>query len=189
MTNPAAEQLFGDRVRSLRLQAGLSQAAFAELLTTSGLPITQQTVAKIEAGRRPTSVGELAVIAKVFGMGMTDLLAVVDEALGAGATHYRLSILAQLEKEQEETDGSSPEVSRMLKDVGAGVDRMAAKIAAQEHQAKTFITEYNEFTERIAKRMAEAEASVEALKGQLGHADNELHKIGRRLDGEDGSDG
>ncbi len=75
--------MFGKRVRTLRAANGWSQGRVAKAMAAHGHPMSQQTVAKIEKGTRPTSVAELAALARVFGTSMSDLLAPVDPAISA----------------------------------------------------------------------------------------------------------
>jgi transcriptional regulator with XRE-family HTH domain len=62
------------RVRQLREQTGLTQRQVADLMTAAGHRMHQTTVAKIEAGDRPVSVGEAVRLAGVFGVAMDALL-------------------------------------------------------------------------------------------------------------------
>lgn len=71
-----AELAFGNRVRELRLARGLTQEALAAWMTAAGYVMHQTTLAKIESGGRPTSVGELAALATVFEVTAAELLAV-----------------------------------------------------------------------------------------------------------------
>ncbi|MEQ4520447.1 helix-turn-helix transcriptional regulator [Pseudarthrobacter sp. B907] len=69
-----AEQDFGQRVRSLRAAAGMTQAELADKVSHAGMNMTQGMIAKLERGARPTSVGELAVLGQVFGVSSAQLL-------------------------------------------------------------------------------------------------------------------
>ena len=60
------EQMFGARVKQLRKARGWTQDELARRLTAAGFPTGQTTVAKMESGDRPTSVGEIATIAELF---------------------------------------------------------------------------------------------------------------------------
>src|SRR5438128_6933909 len=107
---PDIEQLFGLKVRELRLALGLTQAEFAARLTDAGITaegrvFTQQQVAKLEAATRPIRLNEAARIAAVFQVGLTDLLG---EGSGApsGTTDQEELLVAyfdaQLMKERDD---------------------------------------------------------------------------------------
>jgi transcriptional regulator with XRE-family HTH domain len=70
-----AERAFGARVRELRAVRKWTQEALAERMTAMGLPMHQTTVAKLESGSRPTSVAEVASLAAIFGVDMSELFA------------------------------------------------------------------------------------------------------------------
>ena len=61
-----ATKSFGLRIRELRVARGWTQAKLAEEAALRNLSFRQATVAKIEAGSRPTSVGELVVLADIL---------------------------------------------------------------------------------------------------------------------------
>lgn len=75
-----AEQAFGRRVRALRAAAGITQADLADKMTHLGVSMRQGMIAKLERGARPTSVGEIAVLANVLGVPPSSLL-VPEDAL------------------------------------------------------------------------------------------------------------
>lgn len=59
---------FGRRVKQLRRAEGLTQAQLAERLSQWGRSYHQTTVAKLEAGTRPTSLEELIPLAAALGV-------------------------------------------------------------------------------------------------------------------------
>lgn len=59
---------FGRRVKDLRRSEGLTQAQLAERLSQWGRSYHQTTVAKLEAGTRPTSLEELIPLAAALGV-------------------------------------------------------------------------------------------------------------------------
>lgn len=69
MTLPTPEQLVGARIRSIRLAAGLTQAAVAE---RAGLVF--ETVSRIERGVISPTVGSLVGLAKALGVGLPELV-------------------------------------------------------------------------------------------------------------------
>jgi transcriptional regulator with XRE-family HTH domain len=71
----SADATFARRVRDLREIADLTQRRLAEQMTVMGYRMHQTTIAKIEAGERPVSIGEAVAFASVLGVEMPDLLA------------------------------------------------------------------------------------------------------------------
>jgi transcriptional regulator with XRE-family HTH domain len=69
------EVQFGERVAELRKANNLTQAELSALVSKSGYPLHQTTVAKLEKGLRPTSLGEASAIATILGVSLDDLLA------------------------------------------------------------------------------------------------------------------
>jgi transcriptional regulator with XRE-family HTH domain len=66
---------FGVRVREHRKHADMSQMDLAHKLTSvTGRRYHQTTVGRIENGTRPTSAGELFVLAALLGIAPADLL-------------------------------------------------------------------------------------------------------------------
>lgn len=63
----AAEE-FGQRVKQLRKDAGLTQKDLADRLARWGRSYHQTTVAKLEAGTRPTTLEELIPLAVALGV-------------------------------------------------------------------------------------------------------------------------
>lgn len=64
----------GRTVKERRRAAGLTQADLVSKLAAHGVAMHQTTVAKLEAGTRPTSVHELLGLARVLDCGVEDLL-------------------------------------------------------------------------------------------------------------------
>jgi len=66
---------FGKRVRDEREHRGWSQSQMAKLLSDNKIPmIHASTIAKIEAGSRPTRIDEAIGIADLFGISLDALL-------------------------------------------------------------------------------------------------------------------
>ena len=57
----------GDRIRELRLRAGLSQAALAAKMQTEGVVVEQDVISRIESGSRLVTDYELLVLTRIFG--------------------------------------------------------------------------------------------------------------------------
>lgn len=67
------EEELGRTVRSLRMAAGLTQEQLARQFAAVGIPIRQNTVAKLENGLRPTTFKEFAALARIFGLTVGEL--------------------------------------------------------------------------------------------------------------------
>ncbi|MGV0807053.1 helix-turn-helix transcriptional regulator [Mycolicibacterium setense] len=67
------ERLFGGRVKDLRAARGWTQEELAKRMTAAGHSMHQTTVAKLEGGNRPTTIGEATTIAAIFGMPVAGL--------------------------------------------------------------------------------------------------------------------
>jgi transcriptional regulator with XRE-family HTH domain len=68
-SRPDLQTRFGERLREARHKAGLTQAALAE---AAGL--TQQYVAKIEAGQINPTLATMVAVARVLGTEIGDML-------------------------------------------------------------------------------------------------------------------
>lgn len=67
------ERIFGDRIRELRTTRGWTQEELANRMTDAGYSMHQTTAAKMESGARPTSVGEAAALASIFGVTIAEV--------------------------------------------------------------------------------------------------------------------
>lgn len=61
-----AEQYFAANLRSVREARGLSQVKFAEEMSARGWPWRQQTVTRVETGRRAVRFGEAKAAAEIL---------------------------------------------------------------------------------------------------------------------------
>ena len=68
------QNLVGPAVRALRVNAGLSQEAFAGKLQLAGWDISCGGLAKIETRLRRVNDAELCVLARVIGCEIKDLI-------------------------------------------------------------------------------------------------------------------
>jgi transcriptional regulator with XRE-family HTH domain len=71
---PTPEQILARQVRLLRQGRGWSQQEFAEKMRAFGYKWSQATVTRLEAATRPIRVNELADLAIVFGVPVTQFL-------------------------------------------------------------------------------------------------------------------
>jgi transcriptional regulator with XRE-family HTH domain len=75
-------EVLGKNIRSLREATGLTQAELGEAMVSLGFPWqSRQTVAEVEAGRRPPSLEELVALAAYFDMPVNTLFTGAGTAL------------------------------------------------------------------------------------------------------------
>jgi transcriptional regulator with XRE-family HTH domain len=83
----SSDLIFARRLRAARKQAGVTQKQLADRMADCGHRMLQSTVAKIESGERPVSIGEAVQLAGVLGASLMDL--VTDETAGRQEKEYR----------------------------------------------------------------------------------------------------
>ena len=97
------EERFGERVKHLRKARDWNQGELAERMTEAGYPMHQTTVAKMESAARPTNVGEVAALASIFGVAISQLFEPDDEVSAAYMQLVRArGKLRQLEDEMRQ---------------------------------------------------------------------------------------
>jgi transcriptional regulator with XRE-family HTH domain len=69
-----ADSIFARRLRAVRNQAGVTQKQLAGRMAARGHKMLQSTVAKIESGERPVSIGEAVQLAEVLGVDLGELI-------------------------------------------------------------------------------------------------------------------
>jgi transcriptional regulator with XRE-family HTH domain len=67
------ERAIGHRLQQARVRAGLSQAQVAEAMTGRGRPMSQQTVAKIEWGKRPLMLFDVLQFTDILDADMEEI--------------------------------------------------------------------------------------------------------------------
>jgi transcriptional regulator with XRE-family HTH domain len=82
-----ADSIFARRLRAVRKQAEVTQKQLADRMAARGHKMLQSTVAKIESGERPVSIGEAVQLAEVLGASLMDL--VTDDMTGRQEREYR----------------------------------------------------------------------------------------------------
>lgn len=65
--------IFGGRLRELRLARGLTVRATAAKLQAKGWDLTETALGHIEAGRRSITDAELVILLRLFGAKLSDL--------------------------------------------------------------------------------------------------------------------
>ena len=84
-----ADDAFAAALRAAREGAGLSQAELAERMAGRGFDFHQQTIYKIESGRRRVSVGEAATLANLLNVTLQFLIGEQEGVLIAYMLHER----------------------------------------------------------------------------------------------------
>src|SRR6516225_8155876 len=75
-----ADERFATNIREERERQKLSQGELARRMADRGFPFYQQTIRRIEEGRRKVSVGEAKAIAEILDTTVDQLTASVPEA-------------------------------------------------------------------------------------------------------------
>lgn len=73
------EAAFGENLRKMRTEEGLTQKVLAELMTERGVSLDQSTVARIERGARAVRLGEALVFAEVLDRSVDELVRGADD--------------------------------------------------------------------------------------------------------------
>ena len=96
------EAVLARRLRRLREAGHLTQQQIASQMTGAGYRMHQTTIAKIEAGERPVTIGEAVALAWALGVGLLDLVTEpdLDELAEALAELARCQARLAAEKDQ-----------------------------------------------------------------------------------------
>lgn len=131
------EKIFGRNVREFRRRRGWSQEDLAQRLSAVGYSMHQTTVAKLEAGSRPTPVGEAKALAGIFEVSIEDLFAppwLYDAELGTAAEQA-----AQTEQELVKLAERRERVANTLRNYERKVESAEAELV-QVHQEIDYLT-------------------------------------------------
>lgn len=133
------DELVGSSLRVLRTNADLTQGELAERLAAHGVPMSQQTIAKIESGNRSLRLSEAVAIV---------------QALDDGDHSLRLEHLVATPYEL----GMEMESQRIADTIGAEIDRLfdAAKQLTLWTLAGTSFLEENPDADGVASRTLKA---------------------------------
>lgn len=67
-------QVIGNRVNDLRTKRGITQGQLATRLANMGMPLAQQTIAKIENGTRPLKLAEAKAFSEILAVSVNQLV-------------------------------------------------------------------------------------------------------------------
>jgi transcriptional regulator with XRE-family HTH domain len=142
------ECLFGGRVKDLRRARGWNQEELAKRMTAAGYAMHQTTIAKLEGGNRPTTIGEVSAIAAIFNIPMAalfdtyeaqdyaDLATLANQLAALAAERVRLTErLNALEAEYASAQAQYDELQRRVEDD----EEQARQEAAQERDWQMFM--------------------------------------------------
>lgn len=107
---------FGEVVRKLRMQAGMTQGELSKSLTNFGVDMRQNTITKLEQGSRPTNLKECIALAEALGVKPIELFQQAFPSTAANSTEYQ-NLLAR-----------EAQLDRELNEVEAQIDRHKSKI-------------------------------------------------------------
>ncbi|WP_406255456.1 helix-turn-helix domain-containing protein [Streptomyces chartreusis] len=92
----SAEEIFGRRVKALRVARGWSQQELSTRMNDQGNSWRQTTVAKTEAADRPIRINEAVDLSVIFGVPVVELLSVPMDDVEAARRVMRLAELTAL---------------------------------------------------------------------------------------------
>lgn len=158
----SAEANFARRLRVTRESLGLSQTDVADLITKAGVPMPQQTVARIEAGKRSIRLNEARIISEILKVELQEMIS-------------------------DPLEGLAPDEISIA--VGDSVEQLIAleeEISENFHQAnkhKKRAQELDEERRMLVRRKTAEDVRLEALAaiGALGEASATKPPVGTRI--------
>lgn len=109
----------------------MTQAQLAVQMSGGGFTMHQTTIAKIEAGERPVTVGEAVALALVLGVDLTDLVTErgIDELAQALADQAHCQERVQAETERlAAADAAAADAQRRLRQATSDLIRAERKV-------------------------------------------------------------
>lgn len=117
---------FGRRVRQFRKAAGLTQQQLAERLSEWGRSYHQTTVAKLEAGNRPTTLEELIPLAAALGVSQRQFFE--EPSPADQAEHKVREVEQELSRLRSELDRAQSHYERLRKQFERAVDLYSRRV-------------------------------------------------------------
>lgn len=114
----------------LRVMRDWTQDDLAQRLAAAGYAMHQTTVAKLELGTRPTSIGEILEIAAIFGVTPSELLAPSAE---------------------DQLRQRSRELRARLNDIDVERDGLRSRLEKLSHERKEVTAEYRRLSRKLGE--------------------------------------
>ncbi|WP_197287506.1 helix-turn-helix transcriptional regulator [Streptomyces apocyni] len=158
----SAEAHFARRLRVIRETLGLSQADLANRITKAGMSMPQQTVARIESGKRSIRLDEAGIISDILQVTLQEMMSDPIEGL------------------------AGDEVSIVLEDSVNELVELEELISAnyeQLEESKARVRELEDERATLFQRKAREEVRLDALHsvGAYGHRSSPRPPVGTRI--------
>jgi transcriptional regulator with XRE-family HTH domain len=134
------DQVLPEHLRMIREAAGRTQRAVAEEMTLAGYKMHQTTIAKIEAGERPVTVGEAVALACIVGVSLTALIqhqtADPEKEAAREALMVAMAEQGRLEREVAGLQETAAATARRLEAAAAELREARARADALREQGR-----------------------------------------------------
>lgn len=137
MSVPTAEELAGRLLRLLRQGRRWSQQEVADQMKSFGYNWQQSTVGKVEAAQRPLRLNELADLAIVFGVAITELLEPQLLIDGEDDVEDLRKEIARLEAEQDRLEAEHAAAVENARAAGYHMADLGAELARVKASLET----------------------------------------------------
>ena len=138
---PSLEAEVGERIRALRTARGMSQAALGEALAAYGYGMPQPLVWRVETGRRPLRLGEVAAFAAALGVELAEL---VD---GLSADDAR----AEAERRLAEAVTEAEHAAEAVEEARRQLDAATARLREANQRRTSAVVTYQRATARQSR--------------------------------------
>ncbi|UPT41807.1 MULTISPECIES: helix-turn-helix domain-containing protein [Streptomyces] len=156
------EKLFLRRIRTRRIEMGLSQGDLAQRANALGVPLYQQTVAKLESGHRSLKFSEAEALARALETSVPELLSSEDVNKRQPYRNPPLSV--------EE-----------MKTRARAFEQMVAALVSRVHEAAQSEEAAKRRADEAQHQAAAASMGRRQLEEQLAAARSELHLTQTRI--------
>jgi transcriptional regulator with XRE-family HTH domain len=171
-----ADELFAAGVREQRERLKMSQGELARRMDARGFPYYQQTVRRIEDGRRKVSVGEAKALAQILDTTMDQLTWPTQEASAAAQLDMNIARAGQAYEEIGKWTGTLLWALGQLETTVAQAKGMTfhearkMQVLLREAEAVLKFTPEGAVASMRAAREAEREAALASLRAELENA-------------------
>ena len=173
------DELFAAAVREARERRKMSQGELARRMADRGFPYYQQTVRRIEDGRRKVSVGEAKALAQILETTIDQLTWPTQEASAAAQLDMNITRAGQAYEEIGRWTGTLMWALGQLETTVANTMGMTfheprkMQILLREAEAVLKFTPEGAVASMRAAREAEREAALASLRAELENAASE----------------